>query len=201
MAERYIEPHSEKDLLARLADGDDSAFDVLFRAYWDHVYSVALLMTKSPDMAEDIGQEVFLGLLKDRTRMAAIENLKGFLYTSVKFMVHKRLRRLSVEEAYAQYISAQFMPGQSVAYAEAAIRLKEIQQSLREGIEKLPVQQRRAFQLSREQGLSHEQISVKMGVSKKTVKDYIVRALAFLRQYLKQYGGMALLYLLTGCPF
>jgi RNA polymerase sigma-70 factor (family 1) len=193
--------YDEKELLFRIASGDDQAFDLVFRLYWDHVFSVALLMTKSPDMADDIGQEVFFALLKDRTRLAGIENLKGFLYTSVKFLVHKRLRRLKVEEAYAQYNSGKFHYQSPFDTVDQAVDLKELQASLQKGIDKLPAQQRRAFQLSRELGLSHEQISIEMGVSKKTVKDYIVRAIAFLRAFLQQHGDVVAYFALAFLPF
>lgn len=181
------ELHNEKTLLHLIAAGDEAAFDQLFRQYWDHVYSVALIMTKSPSMADDISQDVFLALLKSRTSLGEIENLKGFLYSHVKFNVHKRLRRIKIEEAYQQYLSNRIIQEDSVT--DTTINLRDLQSSLQKGIEQLPPQQKRAFQLSRERGLNHEQISDEMGVSKKTVKDYIVRSIAFLKQYLKKNGA------------
>lgn len=184
--------YNERELLLRIAEGDNGAFDLMFRSYWDHVFSVALMMTKSPDLADDIGQEVFFAFLRDREKMTEIRNLKGFLHTSVKFLVHKRLRRLRVEEAYTQYMSGKVFVQPLYASPEKAIDMKDLQKTLQKGIESLPLQQRRAFKLSREEGLSHEAISIKMGVSKKTVKDYIVRAIAFLRNYLALHGDIAL---------
>ncbi|HET9053220.1 MAG TPA: sigma factor, partial [Cyclobacteriaceae bacterium] len=96
--------YNEKELALRIANGDNEAFDRLFYYYWDHVYSVALVMSKSPSMAEDIAQEVFLSLLENRAALAGVENLKGYLYNHVKFNLHKRLRRLRVEDAYQHYL-------------------------------------------------------------------------------------------------
>lgn len=186
--------YTEKELVTRIAGGDNEAFDVLFHQYWDHVYSVALIMTKSPVMADDIGQEVFLSLLENRDALAAVENLNGYLYTHVKFRVHKRLRRIRVEEAYRLYLSSK-VPSVSSSDQDSDLRLKELKNGINKGVELLPLQQQRAFQLSRQQGMTHEQIAREMNISPKTVKDYIVRAIAFLKKYLIEQGLLAGLFL------
>jgi len=166
--------------------GDKAAFEILFRDNWDHVYSFALLMTKSAEAADDIGQEVFLALLTDRAKLANVTNLKGYLYSIVKYKVLNRLRHKKVEQAYRDYLATRTpVSGSS---ADAGIYSRDIQEIVAKAIAQLPPQQRTAFELSRVQGLTHEQISAAMGVSKKTVKDYIVRALAFVKKALQQYG-------------
>ena len=181
--------YQEENLLNKLSDGDALAFDQLFFQYWDHVYSAALIMTKSTAIADDIAQEAFISVWKDRQQMGAIRNFKAFLYTNVKFIVHKKLRRLKVEEAYRHFLLSKYADAPFKPEQDDLLDLKELQQTLEQGIAKLPAQQQHAFRLSREQGLSHEQISEAMGVSKKTVKDYIVRAIAHLRPFLSQYSG------------
>ncbi|MEO8584445.1 MAG: sigma-70 family RNA polymerase sigma factor [Flavitalea sp.] len=181
--------YREQELLQHLAAGDQSAFDELFCLNWDHVYSAALVMTKSPDLADDIAQDAFLAVWKNRYNMCTIQNFKGFLHTSVKFLVHKKLRRMKVEDAYTHYLANKLSSQTNRSEQEESLALKQLQEFLQQGIAQLPPQQQRAFKLSREQGLTHEQISELMGVSKKTVKDYIVRSIAYLRPYAEQYCG------------
>lgn len=185
--------HNEKALVLGVAQGDTLAFEQLFRTHWDAVFSFAFLMMKNADLADDIAQDVFLDFWKEREKMDVVENVKGFLLNSVKFAVHKRLRRMKVEEAYKNYQAGRI---DLSAGGDGNLQLKELQETLREGISRLPPQQQRAFRLSREQGLSHEEISAEMGVSRKTVKDYIVRSIAFLRLYLGQYGDISIYLLL-----
>lgn len=185
--------NNERVLLARLAEGDSHAFDDLFHQHWDHVYSSALLLMKSRELANDIAQDTFLALWKNRHTASDIENLKGFLRTHVKFLVYKRFRRMKVEDAYTMYLRHKSAVTGAATEPEAYVELKQLQTSLEQGISQLPPQQRRAFKLSREEGLTHEQISEVMGVSKKTVKDYIVRSIAFLRPYMKRYSGLILM--------
>ena len=143
-------------------------------------------MTRSSHLADDIAQETFLTLWRNRHEATEIKNLRGFLYTSVKFQVHKLFRRMKVEDAFALYFH--YHNAESTEpEQESALALKNLQESLQEGISRLSPQQQRAFRLSREQGLTHDDISKLMGVSKKTVKDYIVRSLAFLRPILDRY--------------
>jgi RNA polymerase sigma-70 factor (family 1) len=188
--------NTDRHLLKRLSEGDKSAFDQLFTANYDMVYSAALIMLKSPEIAGDLTQDIFLSLWENRQKAIVIENIKGFLYNHVKFLVHKRLRRMKVEEAYTQYLKYKETTAIAPREPENLLTATQLQASIQQGIAQLPPQQQRAFRLSREQGLTHDQISQMIGVSKKTVKDYIVRSLAFLRQHLAQHLRLLLLFFL-----
>ena len=94
---------------------------------------------------------------------------------------------MKVADAFAIYLRHHRPANTEVAEQESMMGLKNLQESLQQGIAQLSPQQQRAFRLSREHGLTHDDISKLMGVSKKTVKDYIVRSLAFLRPLLDRY--------------
>ena len=172
------------NLLKRMPE-ERNAFETMFRENWDMVYSISFAMVKSKTMAEDIAQDVFLSLWENRQKISGVQNVKAFLNTVTKFTVLKRLRRIKVEEAFKQYQAYRSFLNIEIANQEDILTLKHINNSIQKGISELPPQQQRVFKLSREQGLSHEEIGETIGVSKKTVKDYIVRSLAFLRQRLQ----------------
>ena len=188
--------NTDRHLLKRLSEGDKSAFDELFNANYDMVYSAALVMLKSPEIAGDITQDIFLSLWENRQTAVVIENIKGFLYNNVKFLVHKRLRRMKVEDAYTRFLKYKEATTITPREPENLLTASQLQASIQQGIAQLPPQQQRAFRLSREQGLTHDQIGQLIGVSKKTVKDYIVRSLAFLRQHLAQHLRFLLFFFL-----
>ncbi|SEN14525.1 RNA polymerase sigma-70 factor, ECF subfamily [Chitinophaga rupis] len=191
--------HNEQDLLMRMAAGDTVAFDTLFRLHWDHVYSVAFLASRSADFAKDVAQEVFLWVWKERQQMTTVQNIRGYLYQATRNFILRKLKRATIEESYKRSLSHPLgYITQAEATPEMNARLKELQQLIEAGIRKLPPQQQRAFRLSREQGLSHEAIAREMGLSGHTVKDYIVKALAFLRKYITQYGDILLVCLFAG---
>lgn len=187
---------SYTDLLKRLSDSDRNAFEIVFHDNWDTVYSTALAMTKSSQQAGDIAQDVFLSLWENRKKIADVENIKGFLCNNVKFLVLKRLRRLKVEEAYRQYLIYKSSLTSLAVEEDGKLITKQLESSISQGVSQLPPRQQLAFRLSREKGLTHKQISEIIGVNKKTVKDYIVRSIAFLREHLHRHSNLFFLGLL-----
>ncbi|WP_295124780.1 sigma-70 family RNA polymerase sigma factor [uncultured Chitinophaga sp.] len=188
--------YTDQLLLAQMATGSEPAFCRLFDIYWNKVYATALLLTKSPVMAQDIAQEVFLQLWQRREQAMDIEKLEGFLFISARNLVFKKMSRLKLEDAYQQYLSGQ--PVNAAQHAGEVTEFKELHSIVEAGICKLPPQQQKAFRLSREGGLSHEEISLQMGVSRGAVKDYIVRSISFLRKYLSEH---ALVFVFTALSF
>ncbi|SDF56711.1 RNA polymerase sigma factor [Chitinophaga filiformis] len=186
--------YTDRTLLLRMAAGEEDAFNQLFNNYWDKVYSTALVLTKSNQIAEDIAQEVFLRMWQNRHKTDIIDNLDGFLFITARNLVYNKLSRLKLEAAYTNYLQHHF--SLSEPDTETGTEFRQLQSILEEGMRQLPPQQQKAFRLSRENGLSHEEISHQMGVSRATVKDYIVRAIAFLRKYLQEHAlGLFLLIL------
>jgi DNA-directed RNA polymerase specialized sigma24 family protein len=73
--------NKEPGLASRLAAGDEAAFEQVYNACWDRIYSLALAYLKSVELAQDAVQEVFLKLWARREQMAKVENLEAFVYT------------------------------------------------------------------------------------------------------------------------
>lgn len=190
-----VRPTTDQLLLQEMAAGSEAAFCTLFDRYWNRVFSTAMVITKSAQIAQDIAQEVFLQLWQYRHKAAGIEKLDGFLFITARNLIFRKLSRLKLEDAYQHYLSAQFE--EEVSDAGSPAELKELQHIVESGICRLPPQQQKAFRLSREKGLSHEEISLHMGVSRGAVKDYIVRSITFLRKYLREHA-LFLLALLSG---
>lgn len=187
--------YTDHTLLLRMAAGEEEAFNLLFNKYWDKVYSTVLVLTKSNLLAEDIAQEVFLRMWQNRHKTDIIDNLEGFLFITARNLIYNKLSRLKLEQAYTNYLKYQLPLSESDTETETEFR--QLKTILEEGMRQLPPQQQKAFRLSRENGLSHEEISLRMGVSRGTVKDYIVKAIAFLRKYLHDHALEVFLLILS----
>jgi RNA polymerase sigma-70 factor (ECF subfamily) len=171
-----------------MAAGEADAFSQLFNAYWNKVYATALAFIKSSQLAEDTAQEVFMRLWQNRDKATEIDNLDGFLFITTRNYIFNKLSRIKLEEAYNNYLQHQllhFSNGPEILAEE-----RELKEIIEAGIRELPPQQQKAFRLSREKGCSHEEIAQQLGVSKASVKDYIVKALAFLRKYLQEHAAL-----------
>lgn len=174
----------EQELLRSIARGDESAFSIVFAEYWPLIYGASIALTKSNTLSEDITQEVFARLWEGRTEATQIRNLKSYLFISARNLIINRLQRIKVEAAYQNYILHAAAENPSEVPSVEARALKETLQAL---VERLPPQQQKVFVLSREENLSYEQIAQQMQISRHTVKEYMMKALAKLRKQLQEY--------------
>jgi RNA polymerase sigma-70 factor (ECF subfamily) len=74
-----------------------------------------------------------------------------------------------------------------------------MQINLDELIKKMPEQRRRIFQLSREKGLSNDEIAKELNLSKRTVENQLYRAIAFLKKHFNTNSLFALLFFYLWC--
>lgn len=184
-------PHSDVDLLKLIAQGDQHAYQQLFEKYWNAIYHTALLLTKSPAFAEDIAQDVFAMVWEKRSTLPTIEKPEGFLFITARNIIYSRLRKLSSDKAYRQYIQHCFLEQQDTS-AHEQVEYRELEQTILRTIHNLSPQQQKAFKLSRFQGMQHKEIARNMGVSPVTIKSYIVQAIVTLRRALANHPARSL---------
>jgi len=131
------------------------------------------------DQANDVVQEVFIDLW-NRRETAEIQMLRPYLNSAVRFRSLARLRNGRVQAHHLALIeNIQF-----VNQTEDAINEQELNQSLQDALSELSPRCREIFTLSRFENLSHKQISVRLGITPKTVEVHIHKALILLRKKL-----------------
>lgn len=177
--------HNERDLLLLVSKGDESAYQQLFHTYWDQIYSTALMFTKSPELSEDLSQDIFVRIWVKREQLAKIEQFDNFLFITARNLIFDHLRKKVFGGGYDDYFLEYFKD--AALLPDQRLEFKEFENTIREAIDKLPAQQQTAFRLSRFQGLSHEEIAHQMGISRQSVKSYIVRSIVSLRKMIKEH--------------
>ena len=80
---------------------------------------------------------------------------------------------------------------------EDDLQLNELQRHVQEVVKELPPQRRRIYQLSRDEGMSREEIATYLNISKSTVKNSIFTSLQLIREHLKRAGYLLALLILT----
>jgi len=178
-------------LLAALAKGSQEAFRSVFHAYRQPVYVLAARLTRSTDMADEVVQEVFLKVWLNRTTLSSIQQFEPWLRVVTRNAVFDALKKQAKESLRREHIK--LSGSETVTDAEDRLLDKEYQRLFAEAISRLTPQQQLIFRLSRIEGLKHQQIADKTGLSPLTVKKHIAQALATIREYLKQSGNSALL--------
>lgn len=187
------EQYEERALLQTIAQGDPQAFSVLVSRYWNIIYSQALVYVKSSQAAQDIVQDVFMKIWEKRQALPEIERFDAFLFIIARNHIISGFRKkiaLPLPEAIEENV-----PEES-SYPDDVLACKELQEVIASGIELLPSQQRTAFLLSREEGLTYDAVAIQMGLSRETVKKHIGKALQFLRQYVRAHADITYILLL-----
>lgn len=173
--------HTDPDLLRKIAAGDSAAFEVFFLQAWDHVYGIAIRLTKSPEMAEDLAQEIFIRVWNNRARLVDLDNFPAFLYTVSRNLVYDHLRNKVFREENMEELRRYFSTD---AEAPDFMERKEQREQLNDAIGRLSPQLKAVFTLSYLEGLNHTQIAERLGITPVSSRVFLARAVSRLRKML-----------------
>ncbi|MEX2403825.1 MAG: sigma factor [Balneolales bacterium] len=90
--------YDEKQLIEKISDGDVHAFEQVFNTYFHYLHNVAYNRLHSGQAADDIVQDVFTDLWKNRLSLNIHTSLEAYLYQAVKNKVFKYIRYQVVRE-------------------------------------------------------------------------------------------------------
>jgi RNA polymerase sigma-70 factor (ECF subfamily) len=187
--------YDEISLLSAIAKGDEAAFRQLFDRYWDNIYGVAFAFTKSPVIAEEMAQDVFVKIWLKRADLPQVKKFGDYLFIIARNHIFSALRKKIQEQPFSDHLLNYFQEVSNTP--ENRLLLRETEHLLLKAIEQLPPQQHLIYCLSREQGLNQEEIAAKLDISKNTVKSHMSKALRFIRNYLQLHAeveAFAILY-------
>lgn len=176
-----ISLNNESDLLIRVANGDEKAFEKLFYGYYDQLGAFVYQLTASDVLAEEVVQEAFIEVWRRRTALREIGSFKSYIFILTKNRMLNALRRIANEKVKHQiwYENREsFQPAES----EEDV-LEQYKIILDDAISKLPPQQQKVFKLSKIDRLKQEEIAHLLNLSPETVKKHMKLALKFLRNY------------------
>jgi len=187
--------YDEISLLSAIAKGDEIAFRQLFDRYWDNIYGVAFAFTKSPVIAEEMAQDVFVKIWLKRADLPQVKKFGDYLFIIARNHILSTLRKKILEQPFSDHLLNYFQEVSNTP--ENQLLLRETEHLLLKAIQQLPPQQHLVYCLSREQGLNQEEIAARLDISKNTVKSHMSKALQFIRNYLQMHaeiGAFAILY-------
>ena len=183
----------EKDYINELKEGSFSAFDHLFSLYKERLYAFAVGYLKAAEDAQELVQEVFVKVWENRETLDETRSFNSYLFTISKNTILNYFRKKANEQSYIDYIKK----NTSLTYnkTEEDLAYEELMEKANRVIELLPARQKEIYRLSREQGLSNEEIARQLKISKKTVENQVTLALKFLRERLGNGKLYALLFI------
>ncbi|WP_256012218.1 RNA polymerase sigma-70 factor [Desertivirga xinjiangensis] len=180
-------------LLLSASEGNERAFASLFYKYSPALMSFAKKFTHNSDEAEEILQNVFLRVWLHRDKLPEIDNIKSWLY---KFVANESLAYIRKKTTRAK-TQLHFQSKASISYndIEQTVNANELKDIVAQAVNSMPEQRRKIFNLSRTEGLTILEISEQLNISQSTVKNTLVTALKFIRDYLKAYGYSSFVFI------
>lgn len=181
-----IEKKQEESILMHLlAKDSEYAFKLLYERYSNRIYKLAIRYLKSPVLAQEIVQDVFLKLWFERKNMNVDRPVEAWLITVAKNKLINQFKKLAREwnkrNAYNVEIS-------SKADGETKLINAEFEKEFNSIINELPQKQKLILHFAKDEGLSYNEIASRLNISPLTVKTHMARALDKIRKSLKQYG-------------
>ncbi|SKD09476.1 RNA polymerase sigma-70 factor, ECF subfamily [Chitinophaga ginsengisegetis] len=167
---------TDADLIMFLREDKGDAFTEIYDRYWKKLLAIAYHHCRDKVIAEEIVQEVFIGLWNRRKELY-IDNVNAYLATAVRLSVFKQYvrqkRRDEIKEQAADPIIT--------TWDEEKIYTRFLQQHINGIVEVLPEKCRLVFKLSREEGLSIPEVAQRMGIAEKTAEAHLTKALKVLK--------------------
>lgn len=182
------EKKDDKNAVIKLKEGNEDAFIQIYNEYRNKVYSYAFQLSKSDITAEEIVQEVFIRIWQKRDQINVELPFNAYIKKITLNHVLNHLKKVSREKALQEQIYHTIE--KSANRTEDLLLEKELRQVYLDAIIRLPPQKKLIYQMSRTEELSHEEIAQKLNISKNTVKNHMVEASKFIRDYVHKNGGI-----------
>jgi RNA polymerase sigma-70 factor (ECF subfamily) len=170
-------------LLARIVARDERAVEALYARYSGPLYSLAYKVTGAERFAQDVVQEVFVALWRDASRFDPSRGAVGpWLFSLARHKAIDLVRREANIRRRTADVDLEFREADDDVDHEAWLNVRR--DRVRAAIEELTPAQREALDLAFFGGLTHVEVSERLGIPLGTAKTRIRSALLRLRDIL-----------------
>lgn len=171
--------------VASLKKGDETAFEKVFKTYFNSLYNYACTILKNESAAEEVVQQVFFKIWEKREMLPDETMLKAYLYRAVHNESLNSIKRQKVRAGYQMY--ALRSTEQYAGNAASKVNMAALQHELHKAMNCLPEQCRTIFQMSRFEDKKYKEIADELNISPKTVENQMGKALKILRTKLADF--------------
>ncbi len=193
--QKILFKNSDKLLVEKLKQGDEAAFADLFDKYSSKLYAVSRKLRMEHEEAEEVVQEVFLKIWRNRGSLNEELSFNAYILTIAKSIIIKSVRKKAYHIAYEKYAlgSSQSFDNKTEDY----VVLSDMEAFSKKCLEQLPPQQRQVFMMKTKDNFSIEEISAELNLSKRTVENHFYRASKQLKDQLAKHKLITVAKMLT----
>ena len=176
------------DLLTikKIKEGDILTFENVFRQYYTPLYLYSFSIIGKQDAAEEIIQNLFYILWRDREKLNILRSLKNYLYRivynhSILYQRHQNVRRVHQDSVLSNDTEEQnSTPLEQLEY-------KELERIINETLKRLPERRLKIFRMHRTEGKKYKEIADILSISVKTVEAEMTKTYQVLRYEIEKY--------------
>ena len=181
----------DEELLKHIKKGDMDAFETLFRKYYAPLFNYAHIFVKQKDDADEVVQDLFFSIWKNKENLSISTSFKSYVYRSVYNNSIQRIRK----QQKSISLNKQHALDGKISYSEPdSVQIQQLTDTIEKVLQQLPERSRKIFELSRYEGLKYHEIAKKLSISIKTVEANMSKTLKTFRKYLKEYRNFILLF-------
>ena len=181
----YFSTLNEKNLVTRLKESDQEAFEQLYRLYSGRLLGYLIKLVKSDLYAAELLQDTFIKLWDNRRNVDPDQSFRSYLFRIAENNVYDFFRKAARDKRLQEAIINS--AGEIYKHVEEDLFTKQNEQLLQDAINLLPPKRRQVFQLIKIEERSYDEVSSLLNISASTINDHIVKATKYIRENLKQY--------------
>lgn len=189
---------SESELVARLKQGDEKAFELLYHEYKYQIAPNLLRLVKSVSVAEDLLHDLFLKIWENRAQLDEAQSLRAYLFRIAHNMVIDFFRKAARNRTYQEHLATN--ASLSYSHIEEMLDSHQKREFLDRALESLSPQSRLVFKLCKLEGKSYEEISSLLQISTNTVSNHLVKASKHIKLYLSNSAHLPYLIAIVLVP-
>jgi len=185
---------SDEDVMERCAMGSEAAFRALVQRYRTRIMNLVCRFINDRDRAEEISQEVFLRVFRNRERYRKSGKFSTWIFTIAVNLTKNEIRsRVRHRGTFSLDAMDEESGGQGVSFPDSKplpdedLNASEIGRKVAEALHKIPARYREAVVLRDVEGLSYEEVGQILHIPGGTVRSRINRARLMLKERLKPY--------------
>ena len=184
--------NTDQKLVKTLKKGDVFAFNELFHKYSQKVYNFSIKHLENEEDVKDLVQEIFMKIWDKRKEIDANKSFNGFLFTITLNLIRNYFRKKVKDRKLVNKWLEETEP-----YSDStklSIEFRSLEKVVNTIVEQLPPKRRMVFRLSRNEGISNDDIARRMNIQKKTIENHLNLALRYLRERLQEQSFLVILF-------
>ena len=183
----------EKYNVIALKNGDALAFDKLFTIYGKRLYHFSYGYLKSKEEAEEVVQEVFLRIWRNRKDLKPELSFKAYLFKIAYHYILELFERLNRQNSYRDQIveDSLYFTDDMNERVNYRILLEKVEKL----IDQLPSRQKEIIIKRKKEAIPVKEIAEQLGISSKTVENHLTESLKKIKKGLGKEDTLAILFL------